>query len=91
MDDNNSKADIERIRREVLEVLRHLQHAPGVQMQEVPPDFRVPRWVPRWGWRGWRGAGGVLPTWRGAEGGGWRCGGAPRGPRTAPWRGLSVR
>lgn len=45
MDDSNSKAEVERIKREVLEYLRHLQHAPGVQMQEVPPDFRVPRWV----------------------------------------------
>ena len=43
MEDCNSKADIERIRRNVLECLRHLQHAPGVQMHYAPPDTKVPR------------------------------------------------
>ncbi|GAX79964.1 hypothetical protein CEUSTIGMA_g7403.t1 [Chlamydomonas eustigma] len=41
MEDGNTKADIERIRREVFENLRHLAHAPSVQMHEVPPDFKV--------------------------------------------------
>mmetsp|Transcript_12127 Transcript_12127/g.26074 ORF Transcript_12127/g.26074 Transcript_12127/m.26074 type:complete len:429 (-) Transcript_12127:587-1873(-) len=43
MEDSNTKADIERIRREVMENLRHLAHAPSVQMHEVPPDTKVPR------------------------------------------------
>eukprot|EP00798_Chlamydomonas_sp_ICE-L_P009962 gene9962-7838_t len=36
--------DIERIKREVFESLRHLQNAPGVQMQEVPPDAKMARY-----------------------------------------------
>lgn len=43
MDDSNSKAEVQRILREVFENLRLLEHAPGVHMHQVPPDFRVPR------------------------------------------------
>ncbi|PNW72318.1 hypothetical protein CHLRE_16g673150v5 [Chlamydomonas reinhardtii] len=44
MDDSNSKAEVQRILREVFENLRLLEHAPGVHMHQVPPDFRVPRY-----------------------------------------------
>lgn len=47
MDDHNTKADVERIRREAMEYLRHTAHAPGVQMQYVPPDTCVQRCVLR--------------------------------------------
>lgn len=38
----NSKSYITTIKMQVLENLRCIQHAPSVQMQEVPPDFYVP-------------------------------------------------
>ncbi|KAF2300780.1 hypothetical protein GH714_015745 [Hevea brasiliensis] len=38
----NSKSYISTIKMQVLENLRCIQHAPGVQMQEVPPDFYIP-------------------------------------------------
>ncbi len=37
--------DVERVRREVMESLRHMAHAPSVQMHEAPPDAMVPRCV----------------------------------------------
>ncbi|XP_070016938.1 histone deacetylase 17 isoform X2 [Nicotiana sylvestris] len=38
----NSKSYIGTIKMQVMENLRCIQHAPGVQMQEVPPDFYIP-------------------------------------------------
>ncbi|ONI01112.1 hypothetical protein PRUPE_6G122500 [Prunus persica] len=38
----NSKSYISTIKMQVLENLRCIQHAPNVQMQEVPPDFYIP-------------------------------------------------
>uniref|UniRef100_A0A453BXL8 Histone deacetylase n=1 Tax=Aegilops tauschii subsp. strangulata TaxID=200361 RepID=A0A453BXL8_AEGTS len=42
MDNLNSKTYLSSIKVQVMESLRAIQHAPGVQMQEVPPDFYVP-------------------------------------------------
>ncbi|KAH7542016.1 hypothetical protein FEM48_Zijuj02G0028800 [Ziziphus jujuba var. spinosa] len=38
----NSKSYLSTIKVQVLENLRYIQHAPSVQMQEVPPDFYIP-------------------------------------------------
>ncbi|KAF5205100.1 Histone deacetylase [Thalictrum thalictroides] len=38
----NSKSYISTIKSQVLESLRYIQHAPSVQMHEVPPDFYIP-------------------------------------------------
>ncbi|CAI0398228.1 unnamed protein product [Linum tenue] len=38
----NSKSYLSTIKVQVMENLRHIQHAPSVQMQEVPPDFYIP-------------------------------------------------
>nr|XP_023884496.1 histone deacetylase 9 isoform X1 [Quercus suber] len=38
----NSKSYLSTIKMQVFENLRCIQHAPGVQMQEVPPDFYIP-------------------------------------------------
>ncbi|PKI78746.1 hypothetical protein CRG98_000813, partial [Punica granatum] len=38
----NSKSYVGTIKMQVLENLRNIQHAPSVQMQEVPPDFYIP-------------------------------------------------
>lgn len=38
----NSKSYLSTIKMQVFENLRYIQHAPGVQMQEVPPDFYIP-------------------------------------------------
>ncbi|XP_039014204.1 histone deacetylase 9-like isoform X2 [Hibiscus syriacus] len=38
----NSRSYLSTIKMQVLENLRSIQHAPGVQMQEVPPDFYIP-------------------------------------------------
>eukprot|EP00955_Chlamydomonas_euryale_P026814 282594-Chlamydomonas_euryale.AAC.1 len=51
MEDGNSKADVERIRRAVFENLRHLAHAPSVQMHDVPPDAKTERCDCVWGGR----------------------------------------
>ncbi|CAL9191480.1 unnamed protein product [Musa hybrid cultivar] len=42
MENLNSKSYLSTIKVQVLESLRCIQHAPGVQMQEVPPDFYIP-------------------------------------------------
>nr|WJZ57293.1 histone deacetylase 12 [Paspalum vaginatum] len=42
MDNLNSKTYLSSIKVQVMESLRSIQHAPGVQMQEVPPDFFIP-------------------------------------------------
>jgi len=42
MDNLNSKTYLSSIKVQVMESLRSIQHAPGVQMQEVPPDFYIP-------------------------------------------------
>lgn len=42
MENLNSKTYLNYIRGQVLENLRSIQHAPGVQMHEVPPDFYIP-------------------------------------------------
>lgn len=42
MENLNSKTYLSSIKMQVLESLRCIQHAPGVQMQEVPPDFYIP-------------------------------------------------
>ncbi|KMZ72406.1 Histone deacetylase 9 [Zostera marina] len=42
MENYNSKSYLSSIKVQILESLRHLQHAPGVQMHEVPPDFYLP-------------------------------------------------
>ncbi|XP_042456533.1 histone deacetylase 9 [Zingiber officinale] len=42
MENLNSKSYLGTIRFQVLECLRSIQHAPGVQMQEIPPDFYIP-------------------------------------------------
>uniref|UniRef100_A0A0E0DDT3 histone deacetylase n=1 Tax=Oryza meridionalis TaxID=40149 RepID=A0A0E0DDT3_9ORYZ len=42
MDNLNSKSYLSSIKVQVMESLRAIQHAPGVQMQEVPPDFYIP-------------------------------------------------
>lgn len=39
VDNNNSRASLEKIRRECLEQLRYLHGAPSVQMHELPPDL----------------------------------------------------
>ncbi|KAF8061327.1 HDA9 [Scenedesmus sp. PABB004] len=44
MDDCNKKDYVERMRVEVLENLRHLGAAPGVQFAEVPPDAMLPEY-----------------------------------------------
>ncbi|GMN56285.1 hypothetical protein TIFTF001_025405 [Ficus carica] len=41
-DNMNSKSYLGAIKVQVLENLRYIQHAPSVQMQEVPPDFYIP-------------------------------------------------
>ncbi|KAH9611276.1 hypothetical protein KSS87_008949 [Heliosperma pusillum] len=38
----NSKSYLTSIKMQVMENLRSIQHAPNVQMQEVPPDFYIP-------------------------------------------------
>ncbi|KAF9673130.1 hypothetical protein SADUNF_Sadunf11G0116600 [Salix dunnii] len=38
----NSKSYLSTIKIQVMENLRSIQHAPSVQMQEVPPDFYIP-------------------------------------------------
>nr|XP_043609386.1 histone deacetylase 9 isoform X2 [Erigeron canadensis] len=38
----NSKSYLSTIKMQVMENLRAIQHAPSVQMQEVPPDFYIP-------------------------------------------------
>ncbi|XP_070017939.1 putative histone deacetylase 10 [Nicotiana sylvestris] len=38
----NSKSYIGTIKMQVMEDLRCIQHAPDVQMKEVPPDFYIP-------------------------------------------------
>ncbi|KAG6632163.1 hypothetical protein CIPAW_13G139600 [Carya illinoinensis] len=38
----NSKSYLGTIKAQVFENLQSIQHAPGVQMQEVPPDFYIP-------------------------------------------------
>ncbi|CAL1367097.1 unnamed protein product [Linum trigynum] len=38
----NSKSYLSTIKVQVMENMRHIQHAPSVQMQEVPPDFHIP-------------------------------------------------
>ncbi|XP_022957985.1 histone deacetylase 9 isoform X2 [Cucurbita moschata] len=42
MENLNTKSYLSTIKTQVLENLRFIQHAPGVQMQEVPPDFYIP-------------------------------------------------
>ncbi|KAL6577415.1 Histone deacetylase 9 [Orobanche minor] len=42
MENLNSKSYLNTIRQQVCENLSAIQHAPGVQMQEVPPDFYIP-------------------------------------------------
>ncbi|KAJ6967087.1 hypothetical protein NC652_004598 [Populus alba x Populus x berolinensis] len=42
MENLNSKSYLSTIKMQVLENLRCIQHAPSVQMQEVPPDFYIP-------------------------------------------------
>jgi len=42
MENLNSKTYLSAIKVQVLENLRAIQHAPSVQMHEVPPDFYVP-------------------------------------------------
>jgi len=44
LDNQNSKASLERIRVQILEQLRYLHGAPSVQMREIPPDL-AGRWV----------------------------------------------
>lgn len=39
VDNNNSRASLEKIRRECLEQLRYMHGAPSVQMHELPPDL----------------------------------------------------
>ncbi|PWN91527.1 putative HOS2-putative histone deacetylase [Acaromyces ingoldii] len=39
VENNNSRASLEKIRRECLEQLRYLHGAPSVQMHELPPDM----------------------------------------------------
>lgn len=39
VENNNSRASLEKIRRECLEQLRYLHGAPSVQMHELPPDL----------------------------------------------------
>lgn len=42
MENLNSKTYLSTIKMQVLENLRSIQHAPSVQMHEVPPDFYIP-------------------------------------------------
>lgn len=42
MENMNSKTYLSAIKVQVLENLRAIQHAPSVQMHEVPPDFYIP-------------------------------------------------
>ncbi|XP_073265103.1 putative histone deacetylase 10 [Populus alba] len=42
MENLNSKSYLSTIKMQVLENIRCIQHAPSVQMQEVPPDFYIP-------------------------------------------------
>lgn len=42
VDNLNSKTYLSSVKAEVLENLRHIIHAPSVQMQEVPPDIYIP-------------------------------------------------
>nr|GEV20576.1 histone deacetylase 9 isoform X1 [Tanacetum cinerariifolium] len=42
IDNFNSKSYLGNLKMQVLENLRSIQHAPSVQMQEVPPDFYIP-------------------------------------------------
>jgi len=44
MDNMNTRADIERIKREIMEHLRQLTHTPSVQMHQAPPDSQIPRY-----------------------------------------------
>uniref|UniRef100_A0A7S0RD65 Histone deacetylase n=1 Tax=Chlamydomonas leiostraca TaxID=1034604 RepID=A0A7S0RD65_9CHLO len=43
MEDHNTRLDIDRIRRDVMERLRRLEHCPSVQMHELPPERLRPR------------------------------------------------
>ena len=38
----NTRSYIEQIKREVIENLKSIEHAPGVQMSEVPPENYIP-------------------------------------------------
>ena len=38
----NTRSYIEQIKREVVENLKAMEHAPGVQMSEVPPENYIP-------------------------------------------------
>ncbi|XP_073286652.1 histone deacetylase 9 isoform X1 [Primulina huaijiensis] len=42
MENMNTKSYLNSIRQQVCENLSSIQHAPGVQMHEVPPDFYIP-------------------------------------------------
>ncbi|KAK9836274.1 hypothetical protein WJX81_001417 [Elliptochloris bilobata] len=44
MDNGNARAELERIRRDVMENLRHLAHTPSVQMAEAVPDSYLPEY-----------------------------------------------
>ncbi|KAK6464290.1 hypothetical protein DFJ63DRAFT_67851 [Scheffersomyces coipomensis] len=39
IDNKNSKKYLESVKQEILEQIRYLNHAPSVQMQEIPPDI----------------------------------------------------
>lgn len=39
LDNRNSRAYLNNIRAQIMENLRHVAHAPSVQMKERPPDF----------------------------------------------------
>jgi len=41
----NGKQYVETVKREVMENLRSIEHAPGVQMHHVPPDAHLPEWA----------------------------------------------
>eukprot|EP00201_Polytomella_parva_P010780 CAMPEP_0175067836 /NCGR_PEP_ID=MMETSP0052_2-20121109/17324_1 /TAXON_ID=51329 ORGANISM="Polytomella parva, Strain SAG 63-3" /NCGR_SAMPLE_ID=MMETSP0052_2 /ASSEMBLY_ACC=CAM_ASM_000194 /LENGTH=393 /DNA_ID=CAMNT_0016334771 /DNA_START=146 /DNA_END=1327 /DNA_ORIENTATION=- len=43
MDDHNTRADVERILRTVLQQLSQIPHAPSAGMSYVPPDFKTPQ------------------------------------------------
>jgi histone deacetylase 1/2 len=45
-EDANSRQAVDRIKAEVLENLRALAHAPGVQFHELPPEARLPTYEP---------------------------------------------
>eukprot|EP00899_Mesostigma_viride_P021228 jgi/Mesvir1/29106/Mv18412-RA.1 len=42
MENTNTRAYLASIKVQILENLRHLAHAPSVQMHEVPPDYYIP-------------------------------------------------